>query len=112
MKNDQLYLTHIKEAVARIESYTSSGKDDFLDRPLIQDGVIRNFEVIGEATKRLSQELKLENPDIPWRQISGFRDVLIHDYYQIKIERVWQFVEEEIPILKQKIESLLSKKNE
>lgn len=75
---------------------------------IIQDAVIRNFEVIGEATKRLSETLKTENADIEWRQIAGFRDVLIHDYLKINLNRIWGVIEKDLPLLKQRIEQLLS----
>ena len=75
---------------------------------MIQDAVIRNFEVIGEATKRLSEALKAEHPDIAWRQIAGFRDVLIHDYLKININRIWGVIEKDLPPLKRIVEQLLS----
>ena len=65
MKDDQLYLSNIKECIERIESYTSDGKEVFLKTIIIQDAVIRNFEIIGEATKRLSTEFRASYPDIP-----------------------------------------------
>jgi uncharacterized protein with HEPN domain len=108
MKDDRLYLTNIKDCIERIESYTSAGKDTFLETPMIQDAVIRNFEVIGEATKRLSENLKAEHPDIAWRQIAGFRDVLIHDYLKININRIWGVIEKDLPPLKRIVEQLLS----
>lgn len=108
MKEDQLYLTNIKECVERIESYTLEGKEKFMTTLIIQDAVIRNFEVIGEATKRLSETLKTENADIEWRQIAGFRDVLIHDYLKINLNRIWGVIEKDLPLLKQRIEQLLS----
>ena len=66
---------------------------------MIQDGVIRNLEVIGEATKNLSEDLRDANPSIPWRQISGMRDVLIHDYLKVNLNRVWRTVENDLPPL-------------
>jgi uncharacterized protein with HEPN domain len=63
---------------------------------LIQDGVIRNLEVIGEATKNLSEDLRVANPSIPWRQIAGMRDVLIHDYLKVNLNRVWRTVENDL----------------
>ena len=83
-------------------------KEIFLQTPMIQDAVIRNFEIIGEAAKCLSEQIKNENPDIQWRQIAGFRDVLIHNYLNINLNRVWGVIEKNLPILTQKIENLLS----
>ncbi len=69
---------------------------------LIQDGVIRSFKVIGEAVKRVSQELRQIHPEIPWRQIAGFQDVLIHDYMGLDLDEVWNVVERKLPDLKRR----------
>ena len=78
MNKDRLYLESIGDCPGRIAAYTAAGEQAFLASRLIQDGVIRNLEVIGEATQNLSSELRDANPAIPWRQIAGMRDVLIH----------------------------------
>lgn len=72
MKDDKLYLINILECMERIELYTKSGVDDFRNSTMVQDAVIRNFEIIGEATKRLSAELRQSHTEIPWTQIAGF----------------------------------------
>jgi len=107
MKDDSLYLTHILECIANIEDYTSDGKETFLNSKIIQDAVIRNLEIIGEATKRISKNLRSQNPNIPWREMAGLRDVLIHDYFGIDVKIVWNVVEQELPRLKQKISDAL-----
>ena len=80
MKRDIVYLRHIADAIERIESYISVGRDVFLSTPHWQDAVIRQLEIIGEAAKRLSTEIRDQNPRVPWRRIAGLRDVLAHDY--------------------------------
>ncbi|WP_204139135.1 DUF86 domain-containing protein [Halomicronema sp. CCY15110] len=107
MPEDKLYLSNIYEAALKIESYTESGRAAFMSTPIIQDAVIRNFEIIGEATKRLSDEVKQENSELAWRQMAGFRDVLIHDYMKVKLTRVWEVIEQDLPGLKHRIKSLL-----
>lgn len=107
MRDDRLYLSNIFECIERIESYTRDGKEVFLQTTIIQDAVIRNFEIIGEATKRLSPEIRAVYPDVPWQQVAGFRDVLIHDYLKVNLNRVWGVIEQNLPQLKATIEVIL-----
>jgi len=100
MNKDKLYLESIRECLERIEEYSAADEDAFMDSCLIQDGVIRNLELIGEATKNLSAELRAANPEIPWRQIAGTRDVLIHDYLKVNLARVWNTVDTDLPPLR------------
>ena len=107
MKDDKVFLYNILESIIKIETYTNSGKDEFMTSGIIQDAVIRNLEIIGEATKRVSQGLKEQTNEIPWRQMAGLRDVLIHDYMGISLKIVWNVVQNELPQLKIKIMELL-----
>ena len=106
MKDDAVYLNHILECVIKIQQYTQGGKAAFLNSALIQDAVFRNFEVIGEASKHISQQTKDRFPNIPWRRIAGFRDILIHNYLGIDPEEVWNIVERQLPNLKKDLESM------
>lgn len=103
MKQDHVYLTHILECIARIEHYTRDGHEAFLATPLIQDGVIRNLQTLGQSVVRLSAALKQAHPDVDWRNIIGFRNVLVHDYLGVNITRVWEIVEHDLPSFKQQI---------
>jgi uncharacterized protein with HEPN domain len=107
LKDDRLYLTHIKEAIDKINSYTNAGYDQFVNDPKTQDAVIRNFEIIGEASKQLSEQTKKLGGDIPWRDIAGLRDVLIHDYMGVDIKEVWNVVTNHLPVLEKAIDKLL-----
>ena len=75
MKNNKLYLRHILECIENIESYIPNGEDDFFSLKLIQDAVIRNLEIVGEATKRISKDFREQHPYVPWREMAGLRDV-------------------------------------
>ena len=108
MNKDRLYLESIRDCMERIAEYTANGDDAFMASRLIQDGVIRNLEVIGEATKNLSSELRDANPAIPWRQIAGMRDVLIHDYLKVNLARVWRTVVTDLPPLRAVVSELLA----
>jgi uncharacterized protein with HEPN domain len=107
MRDDRLYLSNIKECIERIESYTHDGREAFLQTTIIQDAVIRNFEIIGEATKRLSPEIRAAYPDVTWQQVAGFRDVLIYDYLKVNLKQIWGVIEQNLPQLKATVEEIL-----
>ena len=108
MKSDRLYLISIIESAERIMRYVKDGREAFLESSLVQDATIRNFETIGEAARQISAELRRAHPDVPWREIVGFRDVLIHDYLRVDVDEVWNIVEYELPELKQKLAAILA----
>lgn len=108
MKDAAIYLCHIRDAIARIEKYTAQGRNAFFNDTMVQDGVIRNLEVIGEAVKNLPPELKRRHPEIPWRSITALRNVLIHEYFGVDIEIVWRVVQRRIPTLKGYVEAMLT----
>lgn len=107
MKDDRLYLIHILECIERVERYTSEGRQAFLDDTKTQDATVRNLQVLAESTKRISEELKAAHPEIEWRKIAGFRNILVHDYLGIDHERVWLIIQNELPSLKMTVEALL-----
>jgi uncharacterized protein with HEPN domain len=110
-RDDRVYLEHIRDAIDRIEQYTK-GLDEpgFKDNLLIQDGVIRQLGIIGEAVKRLSEPFRKAHPSIPWQNIAGMRDKLIHDYFGIDVATVWLTVQQDIPPLKAEVLKSLSQK--
>jgi uncharacterized protein with HEPN domain len=107
VKNDVVYLRHILDAIQKIESYVSVGQETFMSTSHWQDAVIRQLEIIGEATKRLSPELRNRYPQIPWKRVAGLRDVLIHDYLGVDISLVWRITQTYLPELQHQIEAML-----
>lgn len=108
MKEDRLYLISILESAERITKYVEDGRDVFMASSLIQDATIRNFETIGEAARHVSTELRRAHPEVPWRQVAGFRDVLIHDYLRVDVEEIWATIQHDLPGLKQKLAAILA----
>ena len=106
-KDPRVYLAHILECILKIERFTQVGRAVFLKDELVQDAVLRNFEVIGEAAKRLDDTYRADHPQIPWRAIAGLRDVLIHQYEGVNLQQVWNIVEKDLPGLKNSIKGLL-----
>ncbi len=106
-KDPRVYLAHIMECIQKIERYTKDGRERFLDDQLIQDAVLRNFEVIGEAAKRLDDAYRASHPQIPWRAVAGLRDMLIHQYEGVDLNKVWAIVEGDLPGLKKSITVML-----
>ncbi|MBM3303188.1 MAG: DUF86 domain-containing protein [Deltaproteobacteria bacterium] len=107
MKDDRLYLVSILESIGKIRSYTKRGRAAFSANQMQQDAVVRNFETIGEATKQISRRLRQKHPEVPWRQVAGFRDVLIHDYLGIDMDEVWSIVQYDLPDLEAKVKAIL-----
>lgn len=105
MKTDRIYITHILECIDHINSYVKVEKD-FLSSRLIQDAVIRNLEIIGEATKKISKELRDKEKVVPWSEMAGLRDVLIHNYFGVDLSIVWKVVENELPNIKQELQRI------
>jgi len=99
VKDDRLYLVHMLECALRIAEYTQAGRDEFLRDSKTQDAVVRNFEIIGEAAKRVTPATRSRLPQIPWRRIAGFRDVLILQYEGLDLQQVWVRIERDLPVL-------------
>lgn len=113
MKRDvRVYLDDILESIEKIEGYTKNvSKEEFNKNYQLQDAVLRRIAIIGEAVKSIPQDLKDKHPEIPWREISGMRDILIHEYFGVMLERVWNTIKKDLLKLKDKIKRLIEMKN-
>ena len=110
MKKDNLiFLRHILECIEKIDEFTNKiSEDNFMKSVQTQDAVMRRLEIIGEATKNLSNHFRDKHRDIPWNQMARMRDKLIHGYFGVDLKTVWEVVEEDLPDLKKKISKLLA----
>lgn len=109
MTDEHVYLLHIRDSIDRILAYTVEGRDAFLGHPMIQDAVLRNMEILGEAAKRVSAPVRSQAPEIPWREMAGMRDKLIHDYFGVDLSLVWDVVASELPDARDRITVLLER---
>ena len=108
-ERDELYVTHIAEAIERIRRYTATGHDAFTADDMIQSAVIRQLEIIGEAARNLSGELKSDERAVPWKRIIGTRDRLIHGYSEVNLDAVWSIVESDLAELDREVKRILSR---
>lgn len=110
---DEARLLHMQEAIENIRRFIE-GKayEDFTPKSLLYFGVIKNLEIIGEAAYKLSKEFIEAHPDSPWRQIISMRHYLVHGYYQISVSETWNTINDDLPVLKERISSYLKELNE
>ena len=104
------YLEDIISSIQQIETYVAHANmsyEEFIENTQVQDAVLRRLEIIGEAAKRLESDFREKYDKIPWRQMSGLRDVLIHDYDQVDLDQVWQVIKVDIPVLKERLKEIV-----
>jgi uncharacterized protein with HEPN domain len=108
-RRPELFLKDILTAVERIKTYTNGlNFQEFSTNQMVIDAVIRNFEVIGEAVKKLPDEIKEKSPQVPWKEIAGFRDVLIHGYFSLSLKDIWATIEEDLEPLEVEVKKILN----
>ena len=107
-RDERLYLSDIVTAIDRILEYTAAGRQAFLDDRLTQDAVVRNIEIIGEAVRNLSNATRQANPHVPWSKIVGTRDRVIHGYFRVDLDIIWEVVATELPRLRSQVAALLA----
>jgi len=108
----RLYIDDLLEAIGKIEKYVEGlSFDEYAQDSKTIDAVVRNFEIIGEATKHIPEEITEKYPDVPWKEMAGMRDKLIHEYFGIKLEVVWETIKKRLPKVKTLIKDVLEKMN-
>jgi uncharacterized protein with HEPN domain len=109
MARDELvYLRHILDAINTVEEYLQDvSESQFNGTRLLQDGVIRQIEIVGEAARHISKDIRRTYSEVPWQDVTGMRDKLIHDYFGVDIEKVWLTTQEDLPVLKRQVIGIL-----
>lgn len=108
MQKYKVYLDDIIESIKRIEKYTKNvSYENFIKNKLLIDGTVRNLEIIGEAVKRIAEDIKKKYPDVEWKKIAGLRDILIHEYSGVNLKIVWDVITNNLPKLKKNIKKII-----
>jgi uncharacterized protein with HEPN domain len=106
VKEDRIYVEHISECLQWIERFVKEGRESFFHDRKTQSAVLRELQTLAEASQRLSPQLKAQYPQIFWQGIAGFRNVLVHDYLGINLDRIWEIVCNDVPALREVVESM------
>ena len=106
MKEERVYLAHMLERADRILKYIKPGREAFMSYEQIQDSVIRNLEIIGEAAKRVPPELRAELPNVDWPAIGAMRNILAHDYVDVDLEEVWNAAAQDVPVPRERLRAI------
>ena len=111
MRDNTERLRDMLEAIERLDKYTNQGKTVFEQKELIQTWVIYHLQIIGEAARTISQKFKAKHNEIPWRDVSDLRNLIIHEYFRINLDIIWDIVQNDIPPLKSQIKAILQQDN-
>ena len=106
-KDNRVYFLHITDAISRIEGFTDDGREQFFQSELIQNAVVYNIGIIGEATGQVSNWLKESHSEVHWQQITSMCNRLVHEYFNVNLNLVWEVVERDIPLPKAQVEAIL-----
>ena len=112
MRSDWLWLHDILMAINKIKQYTDQAEEEFYKSELVQVCVIYHLQIIGEAANKLSKNLKKKHPNIPWAEITGLRNIIVHEYFGVDLDEIWSTVEYDLPTLEFGISKILSSETE
>ena len=107
MTGDVLYLTHMHECIARIKQFTNNDRDTFYSELVVQDAVLRNLHTLSESSTHRSESLKAQFPDVPWREMRGFRNIVVHDYLGVDLDEIWSIIQHDLPPLGDAVSRML-----
>lgn len=107
MKSQSAYAEHVLESIRRIREDTIGGRGAFFASRTLQDAILRNLQLLCESTKRVDERYKQKHWDVNWRSIAGMRNVLVHDYFEVDLETVWQIVERDLPPVERVVRLIL-----
>ncbi|MDD2717207.1 MAG: GNAT family N-acetyltransferase [Candidatus Wallbacteria bacterium] len=110
MKDDLLFLSHMLDCSTALKSYASDGRDNFMNDRKTWKAALRELHELSESCQKLSQDFKEQYPEIPWKAISGFRNVIVHDYLGINLQRIWEIIERDLTPLQESIKKVLTAK--
>ena len=103
-RNYKLYLSDINESIDKIEEYTKDiSEEEFKENAQIQDAVIRRMEIVGEGVKNIPSSVRDANKLIPWKELSNFKNLLIHSYFEVSINRIWNVIKNDLPKIKENL---------
>ncbi|WP_290623844.1 MULTISPECIES: HepT-like ribonuclease domain-containing protein [unclassified Archaeoglobus] len=108
-RSPELFIQDMLEAIEKIERYTESVEDlnDFMEKDIVVDAVLRNLEIIGEAARNIPEEIREKYPEIPWNRVVGLRNVVIHGYFVVDLEIIWVIIREQLPELKNVLRKMM-----
>ena len=106
-ETDLLHLKHILDCILKVERFVTYRKKKSVDQELVESGIVRELQTISESTQKLSKSLKLTAPDVPWHSLSGFRNVLVHDYLGIDMEEIYKTIKADLPSLKKRVTKMI-----
>jgi len=107
LRSDRERLLDIVEAIERIGNQVTRGRSVFIEDVLVQTAVIRWIEIIGEAARAISPELRGAHPEVPWRQVVAMRNILVHGYFEVDVDAVWSAIEHDTPKLEAQVRAIL-----